>query len=113
MAGDERIMNESSLLMIHNAWTRVSGNAEALRKQAEDLEIITQASIKAYMTGATITEDKVKELMDNEAGFYRQMPYPGDLPQLLKARARKINQARVLEKKCLKKWRRKKARKKQ
>lgn len=67
MAGDERIMNESSLLMIHNAWTRVSGNAEALRKQAEDLEIITQASIKAYMTGATITEDKVKELMDNES----------------------------------------------
>ena len=26
MAGDERIMNEASLLMIHNAWTLAQGN---------------------------------------------------------------------------------------
>ena len=28
MAGDERIMSDSSLLMIHNAWTYADGNAE-------------------------------------------------------------------------------------
>nr|DAT59354.1 MAG TPA: Putative ATP dependent Clp protease [Caudoviricetes sp.] len=27
MAGDERIINEASLLMIHNAWTYANGNA--------------------------------------------------------------------------------------
>ena len=66
MAGDERIMNSASLLMIHNAWTRVSGNAEELRKQAEDLEKITQASVEAYKTVATISEKDIKKLMDAE-----------------------------------------------
>ena len=36
MAGDERVMHEASLLMIHNAWASGSGNAAELRKQAEE-----------------------------------------------------------------------------
>lgn len=44
-AGDKRVMSDSSLLMIHNAWTCATGNSEALRKTAEDLDIITQASV--------------------------------------------------------------------
>lgn len=67
MAGDERIMNEASLLMIHNAWSYAAGNANEFRKQAEDLDKITQASINAYMARVSITEDEVKELMDNES----------------------------------------------
>lgn len=66
MAGDERIMNDASLLMIHNAWTYASGNAAELRKQAEDLDKITQASVNAYMAHSTISEEEIKELMDNE-----------------------------------------------
>ena len=38
MAGDKRIMRNASLLMIHNAWSTVAGNAEELRKTADDLE---------------------------------------------------------------------------
>lgn len=67
MAGDERVMNESSLLMIHNAWTRASGNADELRKQAEDLDTINQAAVSAYMSHVSITEDEVKDLMDKES----------------------------------------------
>lgn len=66
MAGDERIMNSASLLMIHNAWSWASGNAEDFRKQAEDLDKITQASVNAYMSRVKITEDELKEKMDNE-----------------------------------------------
>lgn len=66
MAGDERIMNASSLLMIHNAWTFAQGNAEQLRKQADDLEKITQASVEAYKAHSTLTEEEIKALMDNE-----------------------------------------------
>lgn len=66
MAGDERIIKEASLLMIHNAWTLVQGDSNALRKQADDLEKITQASVNAYKSRATISEDEIKELMDNE-----------------------------------------------
>lgn len=66
MAGDERVMNESSLLMIHNAWTFAEGNAEELRKQADDLEKITQASIEAYKAHSSLSEDEIKALMDAE-----------------------------------------------
>lgn len=66
MAGDERIMDEASLLMIHNAWTCAQGNAEELRKMAEDLEKITQASVTAYKAHATISEEEIKALMDAE-----------------------------------------------
>lgn len=67
MAGDERIMNSASLLMIHNAWSRASGNANEFRKKAEDLDKITQASINAYMSRVKITEDELKEKMDKES----------------------------------------------
>jgi ATP-dependent Clp protease protease subunit len=66
MAGDERIMNNASLLMIHNAWMYTAGNADKLRKDADDLEKITQASIEAYKSHVSITEDELKELLDAE-----------------------------------------------
>ena len=72
-AGDERIMNSASLLMIHNAWMYTAGNANQLRKDADDLDIITQASINAYMQNVNITEDELKELLDAESWIL-----PGD-----------------------------------
>ena len=66
MAGDERVMNEASLLMIHNAWTFASGNAAELRKQADDLEKITQASVEAYKAHSSLEEEEIKALMDAE-----------------------------------------------
>lgn len=67
MAGDERIMSKASLLMIHNAWIYAMGNANELRKQAEDLDKITQASINAYMEHINISEEELKELLDKES----------------------------------------------
>lgn len=66
MAGDERVMSTASLLMIHNAWTYASGNAKELRKQADDLDTITQASINAYMQEVNITEEELRQMLDNE-----------------------------------------------
>lgn len=66
MSGDERVMNEASLLMIHNAWTFAEGNAAALRKQADDLEKITQASVEAYKAHSSLEEKEIKALMDAE-----------------------------------------------
>jgi len=67
MAGDERIMSDSSLLMIHNAWTFADGNAEQLRKQADDLDKITAASVAAYKAHSTLSEEEIKALMDAES----------------------------------------------
>lgn len=66
MAGDERIMNESSLLMIHNAWTYAQGDASELRKQADDLEKITEQSVKIYLNAVSIEEDELRQLMAEE-----------------------------------------------
>ena len=67
MAGEERIINDASLLMIHNAWSRAVGNAEDLRKSADDLDTITQASKNAYLSRISIDEEKLTELMDAES----------------------------------------------
>lgn len=72
MAGDDRIMSPASLLMIHNAWTAAVGNAEELRKAADDIETITQASIEAYKAHVTIDEDELKQLMDAETWILPQ-----------------------------------------
>lgn len=66
MAGDERVMNDSSLLMIHNAWTLAEGNAEQLRKQADDLEKITNASVVAYKAHSSLSEEEIRTLMNAE-----------------------------------------------
>lgn len=67
MAGDERLMSDASLLMIHNAWTSAwDVNAADLRKLADDMDTITSASKSAYMARVSITEDELTELMDAE-----------------------------------------------
>ena len=59
-------MDEASLLMIHNAWTFAEGNAADLRKQAEDLDKITEASVKAYVSRVSISEEELRSMMDAE-----------------------------------------------
>lgn len=66
MAGKQRIMSKSSLLLIHNAWTRASGDANDLRKAADDLEKITQPSIDIYSSVSNLSEEKIKKMMDEE-----------------------------------------------
>lgn len=66
MAGDERLMNPASLLMIHNAWTSASGNAEELRKAADDLEVISKTAAEAYTAHVTLSEEELSALLANE-----------------------------------------------
>ena len=62
MAGDERVMNPASLLMVHNAWTSASGNASQLRKAADDLETISSASAEAYRARVNLSEEELKDV---------------------------------------------------
>lgn len=66
MAGDERVMSNPSRLMIHDAWTFCSGNADELRKQAEDLDNINNAAVKAYMQNVNISEEELRAKMKAE-----------------------------------------------
>lgn len=66
MAGEERIMNNASALLIHNAWSYESGDANALRKAADDLDIINNLSIQLYLEKINLTEEKLREYLDKE-----------------------------------------------
>jgi ATP-dependent Clp protease protease subunit len=66
MAGDERIMSIASLLFIHNAWEYAAGNSNQLRKAADDLDIITQASVNTYLNVVNITKEELKQMLDDE-----------------------------------------------
>lgn len=66
MAGDERIMNNASVLFIHNAWTVAVGNAEQLRKEADDLDVISQGAFAAYMAAINIPQEELREMLDAE-----------------------------------------------
>lgn len=68
MAGDEVVMPRNTMMMIHNMWSCVCGNAAELRKAADDLDIINDAGRQAYLAkaGDKLTEEKLAEMMDAE-----------------------------------------------
>ena len=66
MSGQERIMPENGLLMIHNAWTDACGDPNELRKAADDLEIITKPSVNIYVNKTGLPEEEIKNMMDKE-----------------------------------------------
>ena len=67
LAGDERKMYDSSIMLIHNAWTACQGNANDLRREADVLEKITDLSVKVYCEKSGLSKDEIKELLDNES----------------------------------------------
>ncbi|MDE6141648.1 MAG: Clp protease ClpP, partial [Bacilli bacterium] len=73
MAGAERIVPESALLMIHNPiMYDVEGNSKDLRKAADELDVIAQPSINIYCSKTGLPEEKIKEMMDNETWINAQ-----------------------------------------
>lgn len=68
MACDKVVMGTNALMMIHHASMSVYGNAEELRKAANDVEVIDQASCSSYLTkaGDKLNEETLKQLLDNQ-----------------------------------------------
>lgn len=66
MAGDERIMADASLLMIHEPWTVAVGDAYEMQKEAKALEACREQSITAYMDHVNISEEQLKEMIKDE-----------------------------------------------
>lgn len=75
MAGSHRKMPKSSLLMIHNAWTYVDGDSNQLRKVADDLEKITEPSVQIYKACSNLSEEKIREMMDDETWITAEEAY--------------------------------------
>lgn len=59
-------MEPASLLMVHHPWTMAAGNAEDMRKTADDLDSIEQAIKAAYRRGITLEDNELDHLLDAE-----------------------------------------------
>lgn len=65
-ACDEIVMHEGSMLMIHNPWTLIEGDAEELKKQAELMGKIKRDMLAVYKRKFDLPTDEISRLMDEE-----------------------------------------------
>jgi len=68
MAGDKIVMPKNAMMMIHNMWNIVMGNAKELRKAADDLDTISEGNRQAYLqkAGDKLTEADLIKMLDAE-----------------------------------------------
>lgn len=66
MAGAKRVAGRYSNFMVHDAWTVAEGNAAELRREADNLDKITQQSKILYLSKCSLTEAELDELMAQE-----------------------------------------------
>lgn len=69
MAADKVVMPKNAMMMIHNAWTGLYGNAGDLRKMADDLDHINDTIVNTYLSKAKDKTDEktIRDLMDKES----------------------------------------------
>ena len=69
MGADKVIMPKNAMMMIHNAWTGLYGNANDLRKMADDLDHINDTIVHTYLAKAKDKTDEatIRDLMDKES----------------------------------------------
>ena len=68
MACDHKVMNLGTSALVHNMWTICMGNANDLRKEADDLDKLMESNRQIFLeaTGGKLTEEKLIEMMDAE-----------------------------------------------
>ena len=72
MAADEIIMPANALMMVHNPWTIAMGNAEELRKTADDLQQFETALMSTYTARTGRTDEEVRGLLGDETWLTAQ-----------------------------------------
>jgi len=66
MAGDEIRMSENAMMMIHNPWGVVSGDATDMRKFADEMDKIRDASIMPAYRRTGMDDKELSDMMDAE-----------------------------------------------
>jgi len=66
MAGDKIIMPANAMMMVHKAWTIALGNADELRKMADDMDKMDSSIAQAYETKTGKTKEEILAIMEAE-----------------------------------------------
>ena len=69
MAGDEIIMPENALLMIHDPHALAIGDAELMRKMADTLDKTAESLVSIYKDKCKKSEDEIRDKMKDETWF--------------------------------------------
>jgi len=73
LAGDEVRMADNTFLMIHNPWSIVIGDAQAMREEADLLEKVSNTTIAAvYMAKSGKEKEEILQKMSDETWFTAQ-----------------------------------------
>lgn len=65
-ASDELQMHDGSMMMIHNPWTLIEGDADELKKQAEIMSKIKNTMIGIYQKKFNLSSEEISRMMDEE-----------------------------------------------
>lgn len=66
MAGDEIIMADNALMMIHNPWDVAIGDARELRAAADKLDVIRDQLVRIYSGQTGLSADELVPMLDAE-----------------------------------------------
>lgn len=69
MAGDEIIMGDAAMLMIHNPWSLTVGDAGDHRKTAETLDSIREGMLNAYRFQTGKGKEELRALLDDTTWY--------------------------------------------
>lgn len=92
---------DGGMLMVHNAWSWMAGNAKELRQEADVLEKIDAGIARDYERKTGASAKQIKEWMDNETwfdaaealknGFVDSVFIPGEEEKEPEAKANKLH----------------------
>lgn len=66
MAGDEILMADNALMMIHDPWTLAAGNAEEIGRTVELLNKVKDSIVTTYQKRSNLDAEKIGEMMAAE-----------------------------------------------
>lgn len=69
MAGERRLMAKNAMLMIHDPWTIMWGNAAALRKEADVLDKYGESVLSAYADASKKDKDYIRKALNAETWY--------------------------------------------
>lgn len=69
MAANEILMSPAALMLIHNPYALALGESEDMRRTAEQLDVVKETIINAYVKKTGLTREELSDYMNREKAF--------------------------------------------
>lgn len=72
MAADKIVMPKNAMIMVHKSWTIAAGNADDMRKLADDMDKVDESIVAAYEERTGKTKEEILAIMEAETWMTAQ-----------------------------------------